>query len=130
MNYDDLVDGQMKHRVNGISIIAQVIDSHIHGYDYKLLVARCGFPTKQIVFTFGHNDFLAYHYAKEKLPQLSEREVAEFMILMRDWVGLKIGESPAFDLNSDPTDLKLIEDFWEAKQKAEREDRERNSYIY
>ena len=130
LSFENLVDGQMIHRVSGLSIIAQCIQSKIHGRDYFQVVARVGYPVKPVVHTFGNNGYLAYSYAKEKQPHLSERELAEFMILMRDWVGLKIGDSPAFDLSSDPTDLQFIPEYWERKRKMEDEERERNSYIY
>ena len=113
LNLSHLYDGKMIHRVRGISITAQLVPSHYCGYECTLLIARVGWPVKSIIFNIGNNDYLSYHYAKEKLPNLSEREIAEFMILTREWCGMKIGSSPAFNLDSDPENLEIIEEFWQ-----------------
>ena len=128
--FEKLIDGKMIHRVSGLSILAQCISSEVHGRNYYQIVARVGYPDKAVIHTFGNSNYLAYSYAKEKQSHLSERELAEFMILMRDWVGMEIGESPAFDLSSDPNNLQFNQEYWDRKQKQEEEDRERNSYIY
>ena len=92
---DKYIDNEMKRRLpndNGeVTIRANLSRMIVGGSERYILSAETGmyFEVKIIwhIPLTSSNYTMAY-YVKEKLPFLRERQVAEFLLLLRDWLGL------------------------------------------
>ena len=124
---DKYVDNEMKRRIdndNGeVTIRANLSKVIVGGSERYILTAETGmyFEVKVIWhIPLAGSGYTAAYYVKEKLPFLRERQVAEFLLLLRDWLDLVVQHDPpgfALPEKGNPCYITTISEYWEKKHK-------------
>ena len=96
---DKYIDNEMKRRLDTgeVTIRASLSKMQVDGTEKYILTAETGMYWEvKIIWhiPLGGSNYTMAYYVKEKLPFLRERQVAEFLLLLRDWLGLAVQEDP------------------------------------
>tara|TARA_B100002019_G_C21210416_1_gene569079 strand:- start:207 stop:623 length:417 start_codon:yes stop_codon:yes gene_type:complete len=122
---DKYIDKEIKRRLDTgeVTIRANLSKMIVGGTERYILTAETGmyFEVKIIwhIPLTSSNYTMAY-YVKEKLPFLRERQVAEFLLLLRDWLGLAVQEDPpGFTLpaKGEPYTFGYVQEYWDKKHR-------------